>query len=154
MRRCQVRREVFCETCCEMRLLLSAQRDSTTPVNILSLESHACASEGQSVFSHARRDRTEKNVRATRCSVFTHRVVSGEIGLSGFLTHRCLPLLDKERETNQDYFRLFRRLKKLSYSSRSPEKFLFCMDKIEPVEWQDLVPRQHIDDCFEIHNLH
>ena len=33
----------------------------------------------------------------------------------------------------------------------SPEKFLFCTDKIEPIEWQDLVPRLRIGDCFEIH---
>ena len=31
----QVRRDVSCETCCEMGWLLSAQRDNTTPVNIL-----------------------------------------------------------------------------------------------------------------------
>ena len=33
----------------------------------------------------------------------------------------------------------------------SLEKFLFCTDKIEFIEWQDLVPRLRIGDCFEIH---
>ena len=33
----------------------------------------------------------------------------------------------------------------------SPVKFLFCTDKIDSIEWQDLVPRLHIGDCFEIH---
>ena len=36
----------------------------------------------------------------------------------------------------------------------SHEKFVFHTDKIESLEWQDLVPRQHIDDCFEIHLPH
>ena len=36
----------------------------------------------------------------------------------------------------------------------SPEKFLFCTDKIESIEWLDLVPRLRIGDCFEIHFLH
>ena len=40
-RKCQVRREVSCETCCEMGWLLNAHRDNTTPVNILILEPHA-----------------------------------------------------------------------------------------------------------------
>ena len=33
----------------------------------------------------------------------------------------------------------------------SPEKFSFCTDKIESIEWQDLVPRQRIGECFDIH---
>ena len=39
-------------------------------------------------------------------------------------------------------------------SFQSPEKFLLCTDKIESVEWQDLVPRLRIGDCFEIHRPH
>ena len=35
-----------------------------------------------------------------------------------------------------------------------PEKFLFDTDKIESIEWQDLVPRLRIGRCFEIHILH
>ena len=27
-------------------------------------------------------------------------------------------------------------------------KSLFCTDKIESIEWQDLVPRQRTSDCF------
>ena len=30
-----------------------------------------------------------------------------------------------------------------------PEKFLFCTDKTESIEWQDLTPRQRIGDCSE-----
>ena len=30
----------------------------------------------------------------------------------------------------------------------SPEKFLFCAEKIESIEWQDLVPLLRIGDCF------
>ena len=33
----------------------------------------------------------------------------------------------------------------------SPEKFLFCTDRTESVEWQDLEQRQRAGDCFEIH---
>ena len=33
----------------------------------------------------------------------------------------------------------------------SPEKSLFCKDRIESIEWQDLVPRQRTGDCFENH---
>ena len=36
----------------------------------------------------------------------------------------------------------------------APEKFLFCTDKMESIEWPDLVPRLRIGDCFEIHLLH
>ena len=36
----------------------------------------------------------------------------------------------------------------------SPEKSLFCTDKIESIEWQDLVPRLRIGDCCEIHLPH
>ena len=32
-------------------------------------------------------------------------------------------------------------------------KFSCCMGKIESIEWQDLVPRLRIGDCFEIHFL-
>ena len=35
-----------------------------------------------------------------------------------------------------------------------PEKFSFCTDKIGSTELPSLVPRQRIDDCFEIHILH
>ena len=35
--------------------------------------------------------------------------------------------------------------------SVSWEVFLFCTDKLESSEWQDLVPRLRIGDCFEIH---
>ena len=35
-----------------------------------------------------------------------------------------------------------------------PAKFLFYSDKTESIEWQDLVPRQRIDDCLEIHFPH
>ena len=31
----------------------------------------------------------------------------------------------------------------------SPEMFLFCMDEIESIEWQDLEQRQRIGGCFE-----
>ena len=30
-------------------------------------------------------------------------------------------------------------------------KILFCTDKIESIEWQDLASRLRIGDCFEIH---
>ena len=33
-------------------------------------------------------------------------------------------------------------------------RILFCTDKIESIEWQDLAPRQRTDDCFEIHIHH
>ena len=35
-----------------------------------------------------------------------------------------------------------------------PENFLFCPDKIELIEWLNLVPRLSIGDCFEIHIPH
>ena len=35
-----------------------------------------------------------------------------------------------------------------------PEIFWFCTDMIESIELPHLVPRQRIDDCFKIHNLH
>ena len=31
------------------------------------------------------------------------------------------------------------------------DKFLFYTDKIESIEWQDLVPRQRTGDCSVIH---
>ena len=34
----------------------------------------------------------------------------------------------------------------------SPVKSLFCTDKIESIEWQDLVPRQRTGDCSVIHH--
>ena len=36
-------------------------------------------------------------------------------------------------------------------SSPSHMKSLFYTDMIESIEWQDLVPRQRIGDCFKIH---
>ena len=43
MRRCQVRREVFCETCCEMRRLLSSQRQhNSCDLSHQALEPHTC----------------------------------------------------------------------------------------------------------------
>ena len=45
--------------------------------------------------------------------------------------------------------RNFRKLDSVSW-----EVFLFCTDKIESIEWQDLVPRLRIGACFEIHILH
>ena len=36
----------------------------------------------------------------------------------------------------------------------SPEKFLFCTEKVESIEWQDLVPRLRIGDCYKIFILH
>ena len=35
--------------------------------------------------------------------------------------------------------------------SLSLAKFWFCTDKIVSIECQDLVPRQRVDDCSEIH---
>ena len=35
--------------------------------------------------------------------------------------------------------------------SLSLAKFWFCTDKIVSIEWQDLIPRQRVDDCSEIH---
>ena len=35
-----------------------------------------------------------------------------------------------------------------------PEKFLFCTDMPGSIGWPVPAPRLHIDDCFEIHNLH
>ena len=35
-----------------------------------------------------------------------------------------------------------------------PEKFLFCTDALGSIEWPSPAPWLHIDDCFEIHNLH
>ena len=54
---------------------------------------------------------------------------------------QCLSAFKTARETSLS-----------SFPSR--EKFVFYTDKIESIEWQDLVPRQHIDDCFEIHLPH
>ena len=34
------------------------------------------------------------------------------------------------------------------------EKFLSCTDTTGSSEWRNPAPRLHIDDCFEIHNLH
>ena len=36
----------------------------------------------------------------------------------------------------------------------SPEKFLFCADRIESIEWQDLEQRQITGDCSVIHIPH
>ena len=36
-------------------------------------------------------------------------------------------------------------------SCPSPEKFLFCTDKLESIGWQDLAPRQRTGDCSVIH---
>ena len=36
----------------------------------------------------------------------------------------------------------------------SPEKFSVCTDMIVSIEWQNLVPRLRICDCFEILHLH
>ena len=35
-----------------------------------------------------------------------------------------------------------------------PEKFLFCADTTGSIGWPSNAQRLHIDDCFEIHNLH
>ena len=35
-----------------------------------------------------------------------------------------------------------------------PEKFPFCTDWIESIEWPNLVPRLRVGDCFEIHLPH
>ena len=35
-----------------------------------------------------------------------------------------------------------------------PEKFCFCTDEIESIEWQDLVPWQRLGDCLLIHIPH
>ena len=52
-------------------------------------------------------------------------------------------------------FRLRIRLQELFASSFVfPEKFLFCTDTTESIGWPSPGPRLHIDDCFEIHNLH
>ena len=34
------------------------------------------------------------------------------------------------------------------------EKFLLCTDTTGSIGWPSPAPRLHIDDCFEIHNLH
>ena len=34
------------------------------------------------------------------------------------------------------------------------EKFLFCTETIESIGWSSPAPRLHIDDCFDLHNLH
>ena len=39
-------------------------------------------------------------------------------------------------------------------SSPSPESAVFFTDMIGSIEWPNLAPRLHIDDCFEIHILH
>ena len=39
-------------------------------------------------------------------------------------------------------------------SSGSPEKFLFCTDRIVTTVLPNLVPPRHIGDCFAIHFLH
>ena len=44
------------------------------------------------------------------------------------------------------------RVKKKLFSV-SYEPFFFSTDKIETIEWQDLVPRQRTDDCLWIHIL-
>ena len=36
----------------------------------------------------------------------------------------------------------------------SPVKYLFCTDRIESIEWQDLVPRLRTGDCILIHIPH
>ena len=81
MRRCQVRREVYCEPCCEVRWFFfeCAKRNNTTPANILNLEplSHTQARVKVKVLRCARHHKTEKNVRATRCSVYTPRRPQG-----------------------------------------------------------------------------
>ena len=33
-------------------------------------------------------------------------------------------------------------------------KSLFCTDKIESIEWQDLAPRQRTGDCLRMHIPH
>ena len=33
-------------------------------------------------------------------------------------------------------------------------KFCFCTDAFGSIEWLDLAPRLHIDDCFKIRNCH
>ena len=35
-----------------------------------------------------------------------------------------------------------------------PEQFMFCTDTTGSIGWPSPAPRLHIDDCFEIHNLH
>ena len=54
MRRCQVRHEVFCETCFDILRFSSTQKDNATTVNMLSLEPHASACQGQSAHSQER----------------------------------------------------------------------------------------------------
>ena len=51
-------------------------------------------------------------------------------------------------------FRLPIRLQELLQASLSFLKFLFCTDTLGSIEWPSPAPRLHIDDCFEIHNLH
>ena len=51
-------------------------------------------------------------------------------------------------------FRLFLSARETFLNSfPSIEKFSFCTDRIESIEWQDLVPRLRVGDCFEIHLL-
>ena len=39
-------------------------------------------------------------------------------------------------------------------SFRFPENFCFARIRLDPLGWPSIAPRLHIDDCFEIHNLH
>ena len=50
-----------------------------------------------------------------------------------------------------NYFGFPSRLQESSFLY--PDKCWFCTDKIEATELPNLVPRQRIDDCFEIHIL-
>ena len=47
---------------------------------------------------------------------------------------------------------VFKWFAKVQRSFPSPEKFSFCTDEIESIEWLDLVPRQRTGDCSVIHH--
>ena len=53
-----------------------------------------------------------------------------------------------------DDFRLPFWLQDLLQAFVFPEKFLFCTDMTGSLGWLSPAPRLHIDDCFEIQNLH
>ena len=51
-------------------------------------------------------------------------------------------------------FRLPIRLQELLQTPLFCEKFLFCTETIESIGRSSPAPRLHIDDCFDLHNLH
>ena len=60
-----------------------------------------------------------------------------------------------QRIVNVNDFRLPIGLQELFASFvEFPVKFLFCTDTTGSIGWRSPAPRLHIDDGFEIHNLH